>query len=398
MESHQFDLLTQKLSGPNVSRRRVAHTFAVALAGGALAGLATRLGLTGSAAKQKHASRKHARHASHHPASRHQHADDPHSQGKGQKHHKSKKRKDPKSPSSPPSPLPPGCQNCNECQMCQNGACVADPALNGVRCLGSGTACGYCAGGQCAASALPPCDDGTCPQAGQCCPGEKRCPDPNPDGPGFACTGLDDCCPDQRRCAGGCIYKQACCPEERPQDCGQCGVICVNGTWQCSAQRPCGDGTCVAHDECCDGEKPCSGGGCVPRGICCSGERKCGETCVSTELCCPDEPPANCTYPEKERCCHGEKVCRGEWDTPTCFPYGGWLTYNDETCDCECPPDSVPTGADVRACCPASHPHALSGNLCIGDVWNEHVCMIGFKDCSDTSPQCCPEQYPWPPE
>ena len=195
MESYQFDLLAQTLSSSGVCRRQVARTLVGALLGGAFAGVAARLGLTGSSAKQKHTSRKHAHHPSHHPASRHRHPKDVHSQGKGKKHHK--KRKNPQSPpSSPPPPLPPGCQSCNECQMCQDGACVADPDLNGVRCLGSGASCGYCAGGQCAAASVPPCPDGTCPQAGQCCPGEQRCPDPAPESPtGFACVGWTTAAP-----------------------------------------------------------------------------------------------------------------------------------------------------------------------------------------------------------
>ena len=66
-------------------------------------------------------------------------------------------------------------------------------------------------------------------------------PTPPPGSPtGFACVGEDDCCPDQKKCVGGCIYNQVCCPEERPQ-CGQCGDVCVNGTWQCSAAKPCGE-------------------------------------------------------------------------------------------------------------------------------------------------------------
>src|SRR4051794_13053205 len=214
MEDNQFDVLARDVRCAGDSRRHVMRTVAPALLGGPLGSLAARLGLTGSSAKQRHTSRQHAHQHTHDPASRHRHPKDVHSQGKGKKHHK--KRQDPQ---SPPSPLPPGCQTCNECQMCQNGACVADPALNGVRCLGSGTACGYCAGGQCATSSVPPCPDGTCPQNGQCCPGEQRCPDPSPESPtGFACVGLDDCCPDQKRCASGCVYKQACCPEDRQQD------------------------------------------------------------------------------------------------------------------------------------------------------------------------------------
>ena len=138
------------------------------------------------------------------------------------------------------------------------------PALEGVRCLGSGASCGYCQGGQCTASVVPPCADGSCPQRGQCCPDEKRCPDPE-SSTGWACVDVNACCPDERRCASGCRPKIACCPEERPQ-CGQCGEICINGTWRCSAQKPCADGSCIAQDTCCPGsEVPCPlAGPCCP--------------------------------------------------------------------------------------------------------------------------------------
>lgn len=393
LEDNQFDVLARDLSGPGTSRRQVMRTVATALIGSTLGSLAAQLGLTGGSAKGKRTSRKHAHHPSHHPASRHRHSKDVHSQGKGKGKKHNKKRKDPKSP-PPLSPLPPGCQNCNECQMCQDGACVPDSALNGVRCLGSGAACGYCQGGQCAGSAEPPCPDGTCPQTGQCCSGEQRCPDPDPESPtGFACVGLNDCCPDQKRCAGGCVYKQACCPEERPQDCGQCGATCVNGTWQCSAQRPCGDGTCVAHDACCDGEKPCSGGGCVPKDICCAGERKCEGNCIPLDVCCPEDPPASCHYPqEQEKCCHGERVCRHQFDTPTCEGYD-WLVYNSATCTCECPAGSVQVYPDQPWCCPADHPHYALGAVCLRDVDNrgDFVCPLGCHVCGLYNNVCC-----WP--
>jgi hypothetical protein len=390
MDHGQFDALARTMAGDVNTRRAVIRL----LVGGVASVLTGTHGSMESAAKQKRASRKHGHHPSRHSASRRQHSKhsqghgkgkdthsqgkskDRHNQGKGKKSHK--KRKNPQSPPSPLPPLPPGCQSCNECQMCHDGACVPDPALEGVRCLGSGAACGYCAGGQCAASAAPPCDDGTCPQTGQCCPGEKRCPDP--EGPtGFACMGLDDCCHDQKRCASGCVYRQACCPEERPRDCGQCGDICVNGTWQCSAQRPCADGSCVAHDECCDGQKSCG-----------------PDTCIPKDVCCPEDPPANCNYPEEqEHCCHGERVCRHQWDSPTCDPYGDWLVYNSVTCTCECPPGSVQVYPDLPWCCPADHPHYALGAVCLRDIQNrdDFVCPLGCHVCGLGGNQCC-----WPPE
>jgi hypothetical protein len=288
MDQGHFDDLTRSMGRGGDTRRAILRL----LAGGALGGMVARLGLVEvTEAKPKH--EKEKRKQQRRPQAEHKGHGQLHAEGKGKKKKRHKKPKE-------PLPLPPGCAFCNDCQMCQDGACVPDPALDGVRCLASGAACGYCQSGQCTASALPPCPDGTCLQRGQCCPGEKKCPDPTPGSPtGYACVGLDDCCPDQKKCAGGCVYKQACCPEERPQ-CGQCGEICVNGTWRCSAQKPCADGSCVAQDACC-------GGDCGSSSVCCQG------------TCCDRYQGGGVFTCSRDGCCNQWFLCNDGRCDPRCF-------------------------------------------------------------------------------
>jgi hypothetical protein len=264
--------------------------------------------------------------------------------------------------------------------MCQGETCVPDAALDGVRCLGSGTSCGYCQGGQCAASVVPPCPDGSCPQHGQCCPGDKRCVEPESP-TGYSCIWEDGCCPDQRKCAGGCVYKQTCCPEERPT-CGQCGDICVNGTWRCSALKPCADGSClapdeccpeqwtcadgscVAQDECCPDERRCPDGACVSEGACCPGEKLCaGGDCVAQNECCPSESPPVCGNCEVAACENGNWRCRpsgGGTCQDSCCPEGYYCHHLGSCCrdnpfHCTCPDGYVGcSGWCCKSCCGGS--------------------------------------------
>jgi hypothetical protein len=354
MENDQFDALIRTLSGADSSRRETLRVLRGMLLGGALSGVVARLGLgEGAAAKgkkhqkakskrQRKARTEHWQHGQFEAEGQHK------GKGKG-KHHKHR----PHDP-TPPPPLPPGCENCNECQMCQDGACVPDPALDGVRCLGSGATCGNCQGGQCTASALPPCPDGTCPQRDQCCPGEKKCADRESQ-TGFACLGADDCCPDEKKCAGGCVYKQACCPEERTP-CGQCGEICVNGTWQCSAQKSCANGSCVAHDECCPEERQCADGTCVAQGSCCRNDPvppcdACeAAVCASGEWVCQvrDDcgPPCFWGYCPKGYECNGYGVCC-DWGTGHCTCSSG--SKGGQGCNGKC----CPNGCCGSGCCPS---------------------------------------------
>jgi hypothetical protein len=391
LDIERFDGFTRHMAGTGSSRRQALRVLGAMLLLGTLNGVAAHLGLAETAAAKAKKPNAKAKQKRKNQAARKEYGPlraagkrKGKGKGKGKKHRP-----------NPPPLLPPGCQNCTECQMCQDGNCVPDPALAGVRCLGSGATCGYCQAGQCAGSAVPACPDGTCPQSGQCCSGEKRCVDPESP-TGFICLGEEDCCPDQKKCAGGCVYKQACCPEERPS-CGQCGEICVNGTWQCSAQKKCADGSCKAQDECCPEEWTCADGSCVAQDQCCPEEKRCDDgSCISADSCCTKALPAHCHEYQEQVCCDGDLVCRESWDTPTCYPYGDWLEYNPNTCACECPADSVQI-LGTPFCCPADYPTPGSGHTCIGDVWNEWVCTLGYSPCEGYPVACCPDNWPPPP-
>jgi hypothetical protein len=349
MEIERFDAMTRRMSGGGSSRRQALRVVAGAVLGGALASAAARLGLVDDAAAKakKHRTEPKRKHKSQAEANR---------QGQLQVEGRRKKKRK-KRDKEPKPPLPPRCQNCTECQMCQDGTCVPDPALEGVRCLESGAACGYCQGGQCAASAAPPCPDGSCPPRGQCCPGDKRCVDPESP-TGFSCLGLEDCCPDQKRCGDSCILKRVCCEEERPS-CGQCqeavckpsgawicwgkdcGGVCVGEDECCPDQWQCADRSCVAQDECCPNERECPDGACVSEGACCSNEKLCGGECI----------PAN-------QCCEAPPVC-GECDVAVC-DRGSWV----------CQPQS--------GCCPGGY--AICSGVPQGIFWHQGRWLEG----------CCP--------
>jgi hypothetical protein len=156
-------------------------------------------------------------------------------------------------------------------------------------------------------------NNGPCVGASECCPGEKKCPD-RESPTGLSCLGADDCCPDQKKCAGGCVYRQACCPEERPQ-CGPTEeVLCVNGQYECSPScpngRPCPDGSCVVQGECCPGERLCGGSICVAAGACCAGEQPCADgSCVAEEQCCPELQCGEGCCPDGMSCHHTGTCC-----------------------------------------------------------------------------------------
>jgi hypothetical protein len=314
MDHGDFDALTRSVASGTEPRRAVVRL----LLGGALGVLTTRLGLADMAAgkakkpkaktNQGLAQRKRTGHGQL-QAERNRKG-----KGKGKKHRRN--------PPPPPPPLPPGCQHCSECQMCQGGACVPDPALAGVRCLGSGAACGYCQGGQCAGSATPPCPDGTCPSRGQCCPGEQRCPDPESP-TGFACLGRDDCCPDQKRCGDRCIFKSVCCEADRPQ-CGACqeAVCKPSGAWICWG-KACGGGVCVGEDECCPDEPTPVCGECEEL-ACEKGAWRCafanGATCSGgggahyQGTCCAHIAPGGLfCCPDQHFCCWTRGCCPESW-------------------------------------------------------------------------------------
>lgn len=304
MDADRFDALSKTIV--NGLRRR---GLLRAVLGGTLPALLASLESEAGPRTSRRKDLDHPRHggtSSHRDEAKRAAHGQPHSEGR----RKGKKRRK----RSPAPPLPPGCQNCNDCQMCQDGACVPDPALEGVRCLGSGTACGYCQGGQCAASIILPCPDGDCPQKGRCCSDEKFCAEPESPS-GYACVPLDACCLNQRKCAGRCIDRRFCCDEERPQ-CGQCSeLVCRNGFWRCESQRkPCPDGTCVGQDQCCPGQRHCPGEtSCIPVDECCPGQIRCGGTCIDTSVyqCCNDKICWKDSACCGDRCCPYPRVCCG---------------------------------------------------------------------------------------
>lgn len=333
MDDCHFDRVARSLAGAGETRRGALRLLA-----GALGLPAAWLGLAEDAEAKK-PKRKHKRRLE-------RKRSEAKPQGGLQSEGKRKGKKGKKKPRQP-SPLPPGCQQCNDCQMCQDGVCVPDVALEGVRCQGSGATCGYCQFGQCAPSVAQPCEDRVCPRSGQCCPEEKRCPDPESPS-GFICVDENACCPDERRCASGCVSRKACCPEDRPQ-CGPCGEICVDGTWRCSAQKPCAAGVCVAQDECCPEEWECLDGSCVAPDECCPNERRCPNgSCVSPGLCCPGQTGQT---PCGDDCCEADETCLENPGGPPwiwrCCPnelnIGGWCCDGARTV-------CGPSGPD-RQCC-----------------------------------------------
>jgi hypothetical protein len=169
MEHERFDSFTRQLSGAGSSRRRALQMLGTMLFGGGLTEVAARLGLADDAAAKAKKPKSKAKTKAKRKSQAERQRPGPLQAEKRGKGKKGKKK--------PPAPLPPGCQSCNECQLCRNGACAPDPALDGVRCLGSGAACGYCSGGVCAASGRQPCRDGVCPRADECCPEKRLCGD-----------------------------------------------------------------------------------------------------------------------------------------------------------------------------------------------------------------------------
>jgi hypothetical protein len=266
MDQENFDDLTRSMASGISTRRQALR----ALGGALLGGVAARLGLTEVAevAAKQHTSRKRANQHAPRSSPAHQRSKSVHVAGKG-KHkgrRKNKSRQHDKKPQNSPSP---------PCEFqCPGGPCVART---------------------------------------ECCPGEKKCVD-RESPTGFSCLGADDCCPDQKKCASGCVYRQACCPEERPQ-CGPTEeVLCVNGQYECSPScpngRPCPDGSCVVQGECCPGERSCGGSICVAAGACCAGEQPCADgSCVAEEQCCPELQCGEGCCPDGMSCHHTGTCC-----------------------------------------------------------------------------------------
>jgi hypothetical protein len=426
MDDCHFDRIVRLLAGEGETRRGVLRL----LTGGALGLLTARLGLAEDARAKKPKRKPRRRPARMRSKTK--------PQGSLQAEGKRRGKKGKKKPKDPP-PLPPECRDCTECQMCQDGGCVPDTALDGVRCLGSGATCGYCQNGQCAASDRLPCPDGVCPPRGKCCPGQRQCVDPESTS-GWSCIDPETmCCPDEKRCRDDCIPRDTCCDENRPQ-CGPCEELFCNrhGVWIClkqccSGQKDCGGGVCVADDECCPDETPCDDGSCAAPGQCCPdlyqcedgtcvdpfdeccpGQRYCGGgVCIAEGECCPGETRCNgachsnppCSFPCGEVVCEeGELICRprqvdegkicgglgticckGVCYDARCRPASNGTPrhFNPNTCRCECdrvqqcPPGQGWSHATCSCVCNCLGRCCLSGCCTHPDGGGAHCCQ-GF--------------------
>ncbi len=157
------------------------------------------------------------------------------------------------------------CAECAPCQACTGGACVPDPAQNGICCRnGSGVCangtCSPCASGQrcvgqqcsyfCDAQSCP---HGCCDSRGICQPGNtadacgtggapcSACANPNPVCANGACTACNSGAAPPRPCPVGCCDAAGRCqPGTANEACGTSGTCTT-----CSAPNPtCSGGTC----------------------------------------------------------------------------------------------------------------------------------------------------------
>jgi hypothetical protein len=234
---------------------------------------------------------------------------------------------------------PPG--GCPEpdagCQMCQDGACVTDPALEGVSC--GSELCHVCQGGRCVAAGEQEfCGDcGVC-QAGACVPASAQecgmcrlCVD------GF-CTEAEDGvdCPTAAGGAGTCCN-------------GSCEEPCTNGCLAnpdegCLCTRPPAGLTycplsATQSDKCVNLQTdPTNCGSC---GTACNPVACSGGQCVTC-----DEPGALCGIPGHFGCCPSGYSCAGA--------LGGNLTCCKVpiTGDCVCVADSIPCDEFGNCCIP----------------------------------------------
>jgi hypothetical protein len=432
MENKQFDALTRRLSEGESSRRQTLCMLGGALFSTALGAVAACIGFaddTEARAKPSHEkAKKHKHHeapsqpapAGQRVAKSQTHLKSGGVQSEGKNKGKGKGNGKGKGKGHKPPSLPPGCEDCTECQMCKRGACVPDPALERVRCQGSGATCGYCQAGVCTPSEERPCQDGVCPRKGQCCPeeGTKQCIDH--DLPrGFYCVDKNVCCPDtERTCASGsCLPRTACCPEQKrcgptlcvgQHECCPGQKQCANGACVaadtcCPEQWTCADGSCMPQDQCCPDEQRCPDGSCLSRGVCCRGQRQCNDgSCVGSDECCPSATPCNSC--QVRVCVDGEYVCRPGPDGTNCQMFPGdapgfcchgqctreqivcpaypWRAYNPNTCLCECTGGSIDVPGSQRLCCPAGYPWGSSGS-CVGDDPSQWTCYLGYHVCGE---------------
>ncbi len=294
MDHEYFDDLTRSAASGEGTRRAVLGL----LAGGAMIGIAARFGLTQvAAAKAKHKQTKSKQQQKSRPE-RKAHGE---LQAEG-KHKRKKRHKKPK--------LGVVCSLDPECEAgggrcCDDGKCVAAGA-----CCSNEKPCG---GGcirktSCCPTYEKLCDDGSCVPRDQCCLGERSCfgddacvaadeccPSEKPCR-GGECVPRDMCCTDEKPCYGGCIAKDACCPDAPYPDCSKCdSVVCEHGEHVCRGNHDCPSGGWWNPERCrCEFcEEDCGD----PRNdLCRSPQCKDGERCIEgiCQVACADPLPQLC--------------------------------------------------------------------------------------------------------
>lgn len=318
MDYERFDHLLRDAAYAPSSRR----TVYLLLAGGALGGVAARLGLTdGTEAKAKHQKAKRAHKRKSQPERK--------AQGQIQAEGKGKKKRH-KKPKSPAECDPDVIKLCN---ACEEPVCAAGDWV-------------------CRSNGEKPCPDGSCVAANACCPDKYRCDD------GTCVDPLTECCPDQKDCGGGvCVQENACCPGKKhcpgydecfaadeccpnttPPLCAECDkVVCENGSLVCRPKSNCcptgmkkcnADGPCFPEDLCCFDAKPtchgCQHAACAAGDWVCAsgcgedGDVCCGGRCVSTD-CGPgkewDSTRCRCV---SITCTNASDICYEDWATTGC--------------------------------------------------------------------------------
>ena len=174
MDHGRFETLAWLMGGDGT--RRAAMRF---LAGGALGGLAVRLGLAEDAAAQKAKRQRLADHQLHGAPKR---------EGKGKRKGKGKKRG----------------------RKQDKNRCSGETLCPSLGCIGPD---------RCCPDSERTCGAGVCVPLGQCCPGENACPD------------------------GTCVAADVCCPDAVRPPCGACDVTaCIQGEWRCRSSVPCEGG------------------------------------------------------------------------------------------------------------------------------------------------------------
>jgi hypothetical protein len=220
MDHGRFDTLARLMDG--AGSRRAAMRF---LAGGALGGLAARLGWAEAAAAKKPTRRR----------------GDQKRRGAAKRGGKGKKR-----------------GRKQDKHRDQQSSGVGDVEGCGLTCEANGGRC---------------CPDGSCAAGGKCCPGENACPD-------GTCLPADVCCPDAERPPCGACDVTACIEGE--WRC-QSSVPCEGGSpnpWTCQCECPSGSVLLADGATCCPEARACG----LNRGLpefCCDE----GNICHVGELC-----------------------------------------------------------------------------------------------------------------